>query len=73
MAWVRFPVVIFTFMVFTPNSILLKADDLDLTWQDVEADVSVDHHGHGVRERVQVVHVEGVSVNSVGESLWLLK
>ena len=58
-------------MEVTPYSILLKADDFDFTWEDVEADVSVDHHGHGVRESVQVVHVEGVSVNSVGESLWL--
>ena len=58
-------------MEVTPYSMLLKADDFDFTWEDVEADVSVDHHGHGVRERVQVVHVEGVSVNSVGESLRL--
>ena len=58
-------------MEVTPYSILLKAHHLDFTWEDVEADVSVDHHGHGVRESVQVVHVEGVSVNSVGESLWL--
>ena len=58
-------------MEVTPYSMLLKADDFDFTWEDVEADVSVDHHGHGVRESVQVVDVEGVSVNSVGESLRL--
>ena len=59
-----------TSLLYCPLPLLLTIQ-LDFTWQDIETDVLVDHHGHGARDGVQVVDVVGVSVNGVCERLRL--